>query len=496
MPISQRLYERVGLSLLAAAILALVFISALSVWLVHQNRTYAGWVGHTDEVLTAIARLRWQVRAAESGQRGFLLTRDPHYAEIYDAAVANAEARADGLKALVADNPEETARAGKVAGLVREKLSELAGTMRSGRAGAFDEALAAVKTNLGFALMDDIDHTLDAMVVTEAGLRAARDAAYESGNRFVVVLTLAGVVLALSVGGGLWLFTRRYLDELRGMQAALATANAGLEQRVSERTAALLYANDEIQRFAYIVSHDLRSPLVNVMGFTAELEVALAALKPMLGRVAAADAGLIDDAARHAVEEDLPEAIGFIRTSALKMDRLIRAILQLSREGRRVMAPETLDLGELVGGIAGSLRSITEARGVEITVGSLPRIVSDRLAVEQILSNLIENAVKYLSPDRPGRIRVAGRAIGALVEIEVADNGRGIDAKDAERIFELFRRAGAQDQAGEGIGLAHVRTLARRLGGTVTCRSTLGEGSTFTLSLPRKLPHDHEGKDP
>ena len=117
---------------------------------------------------------------------------------------------------------------------------------------------------------------------------------------------------------------------------------------MTERTADLTRANDEIQRFAYIVSHDLRSPLVNVMGFTAELETATGQLRALVDRAEAEAPHLLasDDAA--AAREDLPEAIGFIRTSTQKMDRLINAILQLSRQGRRVLMPAPVDVASVV----------------------------------------------------------------------------------------------------------------------------------------------------
>ncbi len=104
-----------------------------------------------------------------------------------------------------------------------------------------------------------------------------------------------------------------------------------------------------------------------------------------------------------------------------------------------------------------------------------------------MFGNLIDNAVKYLKPGRPGRIIVRSVRAGSRVTIEVQDNGRGIAPQDHERIFELFRRSGVQDQAGDGIGLAHVRALVRRLGGDITVESTLGEGSTFRVRLPRTL---------
>ncbi|RZM11781.1 MAG: ATP-binding protein, partial [Sphingomonas sp.] len=112
---------------------------------------------------------------------------------------------------------------------------------------------------------------------------------------------------------------------------------------------------------------------------------------------------------------------------------------------------------------------------------------ADRLAIEQILSNLIENATKYLKPGRPGVITVSGHEERGRVLLSVADNGRGIDTRDHARVFDLFRRSGAQDQPGEGIGLAHVRALAYRLGGTIDLTSELGEGATFRLNLPKTL---------
>src|SRR5262249_26446956 len=116
-----------------------------------------------------------------------------------------------------------------------------------------------------------------------------------------------------------------------------------------------------------------------------------------------------------------------------------------------------------------------------------PIVVSDRLALEQVVGNVVDNAVKYLARDRPGRIAVAVTSSPGRIGIAISDNGRGIAEQDRERIFELFRRAGAQDRPGEGIGLAHVRALARRLGGDISVRSELGRGSTFQIDLPARL---------
>ena len=322
------------------------------------------------------------------------------------------------------------------------------------------------------------------MLDEELGLLRGREAEQKETQRlFTAALVATGLLIALVAGVTLWL-VRRNLRELRVSRSELRLLNEDLEDVVDARTSELKRANAEIQRFAYIVSHDLRSPLVNVMGFTAELETARQSIAGYLHKSDEQGWQAPDAGTRLAIEEDLPEAIGFIRTSTQKMDRLINAILNLSRQGRRTLAPERLDLTELVNGIAETLQHRIQETGTTLTVEPLPIIVNDRVAVDQILSNLVENALKYQQSERASVIAVRGRTEHGRAIVEVADNGRGIEPRDHDRIFDLFRRSGTQDQPGEGIGLAHSRALAYRLGGTIEVSSALGEGSTFRLSLP------------
>lgn len=257
-------------------------------------------------------------------------------------------------------------------------------------------------------------------------------------------------------------------------RAALAAANGHLEQRVAERTADLQDSNAEIQRFAYIVSHDLRAPLVNIMGFTSELQRLRDAIFPETAAIP------------EAVREDFDEAIGFIKSSIDKMDRLIKAILLLARQGTRVFAPEGVDMEAMMRSIADGVAHRAQSADATITVGPQPHLAIDRVAAEQVFSNLVDNAVKYLRPGIPGAISVTAEVADGRATFWVADNGRGIDPRDHARVFELFRRSGPQDRPGDGIGLAHVKTLVRQLGGTITLASTPGQGSTFTVTLPLK----------
>lgn len=281
---------------------------------------------------------------------------------------------------------------------------------------------------------------------------------------------------ALALGQGLPVEPlRSRLREANRVGEALVAADASLRERASE----LRESNEEVQRFAYIVSHDLRAPLVNIMGFTSELETLRGDLFKPGGAAPAGPAGEM-------LARDFDEAIGFIKAAISKMDGLIGAILKISREGRRTFRPEPLEMTGLVRGLAASVRHQTEAAGAVIEVAELPGVTADRLAIDQIFGNLLDNAVKYLSPDRPGRIEISGRDEGRSVVYEVRDNGRGIAAVDQARVFELFRRAGTQDQQGDGIGLEHVRALLRSIGGRIDLSSEFGVGTTFTVTLPKR----------
>ncbi|MCJ2073636.1 ATP-binding protein [Methylobacterium sp. J-030] len=247
------------------------------------------------------------------------------------------------------------------------------------------------------------------------------------------------------------------------------------EQREAE--AELRESNEEIQRYAYIVSHDLRAPLVNVMGFTSELEATRLDMRAALDGHPQAER----------IDTDFEEALGFIKAAVNRMEGLIAAILKLSREGRRQFRPERLDMTALLQGLADANRHQAEAARAVVTIApDLPPIVADRLAIEQIFGNLLDNAIKYLDPSRPGRIAVTARSAGPRgICFSVTDNGRGIAERDHARVFELFRRSGTQDRPGEGIGLAHVKALVRSFGGRIEIRSQLGEGTTFNVTLPR-----------
>ena len=475
-------------ALLAGALLLLLVVNASTFLMIQRTAGLNQEVDATWQVRRSARNLILNVQGAETAQRGFLLTGQPAFAAAYERARAANPELLEIFREKTASDPVGVASAEALTRLSTDKYTEMSATLIMARQGQIGQAVSRVRTGDGKRLMDELQAEMarvDAWV--NATLDNRRERSHQAALTTVVVNAIAGLLI-LVLGGVIFLLVRRYLQDMASARAAVDAVNAGLEAKVRDRTAALVRANEEVQRFAYIVSHDLRSPLVNVMGYTAELEQAGKTIDAQMTKVETLAPDLVESDALTAVRDDIPEAVGFIRASTEKMDRLINAILKLSREGRRNLISETIDMAAMAQKAADAVRHQTEAADAEVVVEPMPTFESDRLSVEQIVGNLIDNAVKYLDPKRPGRIVVSGQdRAGGWVEYTVSDNGRGISEKDHERIFELFRRAGRQDRPGEGLGLAFVRNSVRRLGGSIEVESVLNEGSTFRLKFPKRL---------
>ncbi|HEY5796816.1 MAG TPA: CHASE3 domain-containing protein [Bosea sp. (in: a-proteobacteria)] len=488
MPISQAFFRRTNLLLLAAGIAALIAIVASSLWLTLATERNFDEVVAARAVRSASADLMSLVQDAETGQRGYLLTRDPAYLAPYTEALAGYDERFQRLATAVAGLPDMAPYLERLQKALTAKLAELEATVKIAQSGDFDRALATVRDGRGKSLMDEARAGFAAILERSETLLVAAIAEQDRTTFWLRWVTIIGAVVILGLAGAAAWTIIGYTSEIIAARRELEGLNAGLEERVRERTDALVKANEEIQRFAYIVTHDLRAPLVNIMGFTSELE---ATFKPIEAYVDAEPAQLseLKPEAEQALKTDVPEALEFIRSSTRKMDGLINAILKISREGSRALKPERLKLGAQLEAAAAAVHHQASEAGGGITVDvKVDSIVSDRFSLDQIIGNLLDNAIKYRAPGRP--LQVVARARNGRtgwVAIEIEDNGRGIAAGDHERIFELFRRSGTQNTPGEGIGLAHVRTLVRNLGGDITVKSEFGVGTTFTILLPADL---------
>jgi PAS domain S-box-containing protein len=270
-------------------------------------------------------------------------------------------------------------------------------------------------------------------------------------------------------------------DELDRITRIGGVAQDITDRKVEEEHKEMLI--EEIKDFAYIVSHDLRAPIINMKGFVTEAQYVLEDIKQDLDQACSRMDSEEAERVKTAFDSDLPESLRFIDSAASRMETLTDALLKLSRLGRRELRPEALDMNRIVRQTLESLAyQISEAE-IDVETDPLPEVIADRTAMEQIINNLISNAVKFMSPDRRGNIRISGQKLRNETVLRVADNGRGIEKADLNRIFEIFRRVGPRDIPGEGMGLAYVRTLVRRHGGRIWCDSEPGQGTTFSFTI-------------
>ena len=489
MPISSKGFARSSLALIIVGLMALIGIVGTTIWLVERNRAHFDEVTEARVARIAAVDLRNLLQNAQSSQRGYLLTLDDRYLEPYRDVVDRIVPAYELLNELLIPYPEAEQSMVQMRSDIETKLAELDRTLELAQQGDLQSALDLVRTDQGEIIMERMRTFLDA-IVSAADERTFNGVVEQRGavGALRIIAIIGALVIIAVVGGAAWLVLR-YTREIDTARAEVESVNRDLEARVGERTRDLMRANEEVQRFAYIVTHDLRAPLVNIMGFTSELEASLGPINALVESHAGDPDDPVVVEARQTATEDLPEAIGFIRSSTKKMDGLINAILKISREGRRDLKAERIDLEALVESTVSSVRhQVAETDGDVVIKVATPPVFSDRLALEQILGNLLDNAIKYRHPERPIAITIEGRQErdGRIV-IDVIDNGRGISAEDHDRVFELFRRSGNQNVPGEGIGLAHVRIMARNLGGDIQLQSNPDHGTTFTVIVAPDL---------
>ena len=267
-------------------------------------------------------------------------------------------------------------------------------------------------------------------------------------------------------------------DRIRAGQDLQATEKAR-EALLEE----LKQKNKELETLVYVASHDLRSPLVNIQGFSQRLGKALDEFKRTLQ-----DATSLAEVRAHLLpllQERMPAALGYIRASGAKMDAIINGLLRLSRAGRMVLRTESLDMDQLLQSAAASMAFQFQSAEGDLQVEALPTCQADPVAVAQVFSNLLDNAIKYRDPARPLKVRVHGGLEGRMAHYTVEDNGLGIPVDQQDRIWEIFQRLDPTGPTpGEGLGLTLVRRMVERNGGRIWVESPHGVGCRFHVELP------------
>lgn len=266
------------------------------------------------------------------------------------------------------------------------------------------------------------------------------------------------------------------------------TARMEAEAEKERLNTELLRKNAEIEGFLHITTHDLRTPLVNIQGFSRNLGIDLGELHGLVeGAELPAE---VKTRALKLLTADLPESLGYIESSVVKMGMLITALLKVSRLGRQELSAAALNMDSALKGVLETFAYRLEKLGGKVKVEQLPPCSADAAAVAQIFANLLDNAIKYRDRTRALEVTVRGELKDPdTVAYTVSDNGRGIKDADLDKIWEVFYSGHTQDPQiarGEGIGLTVARRMAERSGGSLRAESREGAGTKFILELPAK----------
>lgn len=247
---------------------------------------------------------------------------------------------------------------------------------------------------------------------------------------------------------------------------------------------AILAKNEELENFLYVTSHDLRSPLVNIQGFSQRLQKQTESINSII-----LNCNLINEeklVLEKLVTEGIPKTLDFIFTNVTKMDTLINGLLQISRTGRIKMIIKKIDMNHLLKMISASFNFQISELQAKIMLNNIEDCYGDENLLNQLFSNLIGNAIKYRDKTRTLEIEISSKKSYNKIIYQIKDNGIGISAKHLEKIWDVFYRVDSTaPESGEGIGLSLVKRIVNKHRGKIYVESEVGIGTTFFIELQK-----------
>jgi PAS domain S-box-containing protein len=245
----------------------------------------------------------------------------------------------------------------------------------------------------------------------------------------------------------------------------------------------LLDKNAELEQIVYVTSHDLRSPLVNIQGFSNEILLSINELRSLSDRMMIKEED--QDDLNRILDIDIPESFSYIETSIHRMDALLKGLLKLSRYGRVPLKIETLDMNKLIENVLKTLEFNIKEKNITVRKDHLPICSGDEDQIIQVFSNIIGNAVKYMDIKDNSVLHITSSSTSKYNVYHVKDNGVGIEKEFHDKVFELFHRLSPSESQGEGLGLTIVKKIVERHKGRITLDSEPGKGTTFYIALPK-----------
>ena len=501
----------------AAAGLVLV-VALVAYWGFYQFQDAARWLTHTSQVRMAVQGVGTAVSEAEAAGRAYLLNGRPRFVDDYHQGIARARLQLETVRRLTADNPQQQRRLDHVDPLLTRRFHVLDSLITIRQTSGPQAVLAAFARrdsvfgigDRGTSLADSL-HSLIAQVdATENTLYGQRSARLSYRSNVVTFTLLGGSLLAFTLILLILQAIRRdvatrqaaqarvreqadalavqaeqleqqqieleqQVEEQQALNDELADANQQLERSTRRRERLIRQlerSNKDLDQFAYVASHDLKAPLRGIANLSSWIEEDLATV----------------------MTDDTREQMHLMRGRVHRMEALIDGILQYSRAGRVRTAPEPVDTAALVADV---IELIAPPEGTQIIVADeMPKVLAERVPLQQVFMNLIGNAVKYArrgadAQQGPVEVRVSWSEepvdpdAPRLYRFAIADNGPGIAQQYHERVFGIFQTLQSRDQVeGTGIGLSVVKKIVEGQGGRVWVESAEGEGATFYFTWP------------
>ena len=447
--------ERKTLVGFIAAVAVLLLVSGVAILAVRGYASTNRWVTHSYEVVTALEGLTASLAQADAARRGYLSSRDSTYLKERDAALAASDEHLQLALQLTTDNADQQSALRVLQENLWQRTKQVDELLEMAqKQGMADAERAGIAEDMRKTTID-ISSQIDRLQRTEIELLAARrgaDEAWANGLVAAFCILLVTVVSMLT-----WLCLRvRAEARARARHAeALDRLNTNLEG-----------ANRELESFSYSVSHDLRSPLRAIDGYSLMLEE---------------DYGpQLDDTARRYIQT--------IRAGSQRMAALIDDLLTFSRLSRQSLNRQTVDMTTLARRAAAEVLENQPEPKPAVNIPDLPAVPGDPALLRQVWTNLISNAVKYSAKSATPEVQVRAAAEGRQVRFEIEDNGVGFDMKYADKLFGVFQRLHSMDEyPGTGVGLAIVQRIISRHQGAVTAKGERGKGATFGFTLPTEV---------
>jgi signal transduction histidine kinase len=473
MKFSQYFFARITLFL---TIILLIIISILSYQKVLELINFDEKVIHTHEVLLKFERLQYNLKEAESGQRGFLLTNDSVYLQTFNRAKRDVDSLVTFLKQLTIDNKIQSRNMDSLTILIDKRFEHMYFLIHVNAKNLINDETTVALMKKEKLIMDDIKKIITRAQSEEEGLLYVRNKAKESLVTITPIFTLILSIFSL----GLILLSYFIIT---GELKKKIIAQHELENKIEE----LNRSNNELEQFAYVASHDLQEPLRKIRSFGDRLLY------------------------KHSEKLDGDGKLNIqkMHDAASRMQKLIDDLLGFSRLVRSENKFESTNLNEVVQSVLNDLEEAIKSSHAKFEIPDLPIINAVPTQMHQLFQNLFSNAIKFSKKNEAPQIAirydiVKGHEISNVKpsqlndyfhRIIVNDNGIGFDEQYLDRIFVIFQRLhGKMDYGGTGIGLAVSKKIITNHDGYITAHSKEGVGSSFYLYLPVLQKADTKSK--